>query len=232
MSTLHISAKKNDIAETVIMSGDPIRVKFITENYLVKYKLINNIRGMLGYTGFFKEKKISIMSHGMGIPSASIYIQELISNYNVKKIIRLGTCGTVLNTINLKDIIVSVSACTDSFANRLRFNNFDFSATANFDLLLKTYKVANKLGIKVHFGSLFTTDLFYSNFKKINSIMKIHNILGIDMETAGIYFLASKFGIQAISLCIVSDNINTGEKLLSEERVSYFNNIINIALEL
>ncbi|CAL4325085.1 Purine nucleoside phosphorylase DeoD-type [Buchnera aphidicola (Thelaxes suberi)] len=232
MVSLHINAKKKEISEKVIVCGDPIRIKFIAKNYLTNAKKINTVRNMFGYTGFFKKERVSILSHGMGMPSVSIYVQELISHYHVKKIIRLGTCGTVLKNINIKDILIGMSACTDSYMNRIRFNNFDFSAVADFSLLKQSYRIAKKFNFSIRIGAFFTTDLFYANDNKVIDIMKRHNILGIDMETAGIYFLASEHNIQALSMCIVSDHLKTGEKLNTLERISSFEKIIQIALRL
>lgn len=231
MSSNHINAQKKDISDKIIIAGDPVRVKNIAYNYLQDVIKINTIRYMLGYTGYYKNVRISILSHGMGIPSVSIYLTELIEFYNVKKIIRIGTCGSALHNIQLNDIIIAMGACTDSNINRIRFNNYDFSAVANFKLVLDAYNISKKLNIPVHIGNVFTTDLFYQKDKKIINIIKEHRILGIEMETAGIYFLSSLYNIDSLSVCTVSDHIESGEKLSYKERESILNKSTQIVLE-
>ncbi|WP_422667423.1 purine-nucleoside phosphorylase [Buchnera aphidicola] len=231
MSTPHINSKKNDFSKIVLMCGDPIRAKYIAENYLKDYHQINNTRLMLAYTGYFKNKKISIMSHGIGIPSAILYVKELILEYKVKKIIRVGTCGTINHNIALRDIIISMGACTDSKVNRINFNNHDFSAIADFHMLYNAVKIAKKINIKVHVGNFFTTDSFYNDDKKMLNILNKYNILGIDMETSGIYAVASELNAKALSICTVSDHIIKKEKVSSKDRESGFNDMIKIALE-
>lgn len=231
MSTVHINSQKNDFSDIVLMPGDPVRAKYIAEKYLDNYIQINNTRLMLAYTGFYKNKKISVMSHGIGIPSASLYVRELISEYHVKKIIRIGTCGAVRDDINLRDIVISMGASTDSKVNRIRFNNHDFAAIADFDMICKTVEVAKKMNIKVYIGNFFTTDSFYNDDKEILHILKKYNILGIDMETAGIYAVASEFKTKALSICTVSDHILNKESLTSKDRESSFNDMIKLALE-
>lgn len=231
MSTPHINSKKNDFSDVVLMPGDPVRAKYIAEHYLDDYVQVNNTRLMLAYTGFYKNKKISIMSHGIGIPSASLYVRELILEYNVKKILRIGTCGTIRDDIKLRDIVISMGASTDSKFNRIRFNNHDFSAIADFNMLYKAVEAAKIMNIKVYVGNFFTTDSFYNDDKNMLNILKKYNILGIDMETSGIYAVAAELRAQALSICTVSDHILNNESLSSKDRESSFNNMINIALE-
>ncbi|CAL4326592.1 purine-nucleoside phosphorylase [Buchnera aphidicola] len=232
MSTPHINSQKNDFSDVVLMPGDPLRAKYIAENYLENYVQINSTRLMLAYTGFYNNKKISVMSHGIGIPSASLYVRELILEYKVKKIIRIGTCGTVREDINLRDIVISMGASTDSKVNRIRFNNHDFSAIADFDMLFNAVQIAKKMNIKVYVGNFFTTDSFYSDDKNILDVLKKYNILGVDMETSGIYAVSAELRAQALSICTVSDHILKKEKLSSKDRESSFDNMINIALQL
>lgn len=231
MSTPHINSKKNDFSDIVLMPGDPVRAKYISEKYLNNSIQINNTRLMLAYTGFYKNRKVSIMSHGIGIPSASLYTRELIVEFNVKKIIRIGTCGAVRDDIKLRDVVISMGACTDSNVNRIRFNNHDFSATADFEMLYNIFLSSKKLNIKVLIGNFFTTDSFYNDDEKMLSILKKYNIIGVDMETAGIYGVASELKVQALSICTVSDHIIKKEHLSSKERESTFNNMIELALE-
>ncbi|ANZ22723.1 purine nucleoside phosphorylase DeoD-type [Buchnera aphidicola (Diuraphis noxia)] len=231
MSTLHINSKKNDFSDIVLMPGDPLRAKYIAENYLNNFYQINNTRLMLAYTGFYKNRKVSIMSHGIGIPSASLYVRELIVGYDVKKIIRIGTCGAVRDDIKLRDIVISMGACTDSKVNRIKFNNHDFCALSDFNMLYKTVEISKKLNINVHVGNFFTTDSFYNDDAKMLKILKKYNVLGVDMETAGIYGIASEFKAKALSICTVSDHIVKQESISSGDRESSFNDMINIALE-
>lgn len=231
MSTPHINSQKNDFSDIVLMPGDPIRAKYIAENYLDKFTQVNNTRLMLAYTGFYKNKKISVMSHGIGVPSASLYARELIVEYHVKKIIRIGTCGAVLNNIKLRDIIIGMGASTDSKTNRIRFNNHDFSAIANFDMICNMVVTAKRMNTAVHVGNFFTTDLFYNDDENMLSILQKYNILGVDMETSGIYAVASELNAKALSVCTVSDHITKKEKLSSKDRESSFNEMITMALE-
>ncbi|WP_343188590.1 purine-nucleoside phosphorylase [Buchnera aphidicola (Neophyllaphis varicolor)] len=231
MITPHINANKTDFSDIVILTGDPIRTKYIAFNWLKNVVEISNVRSMLGFTGMYKDIKVSIMSHGMGIPSSAIYIKELLTFYNVKKIIRLGTCGSIIKGINLKDIIIGMGACTDSSFNRLRFNNYDYAAIADFDMLNKFFETSKKLNYKVYIGNLFSTDFFYTIDPILFKLIKNYNILGIDMETAGIYSIASELNVQAISVCTVSDIINTSKSLNYIDRESKLNKMINLALE-
>ncbi|WP_410002861.1 purine-nucleoside phosphorylase [Buchnera aphidicola] len=213
------------------MPGDPLRAKYIAENYLDNFIEINNTRLMLGYTGYYKDKKISIMSHGIGIPSALIYTRELIKEYNVKKIIRIGTCGTVQKDIQLRDIVISMGASTDSKINRIRFNNHDFSAIADFNMIFHVFLTAKKMNLKVRIGNFFTTDTFYDDDSNILKILEKYNIIGIDMETTAIYSIASEFKVQALSICTVSDHLIKKEAISAKDRESSFNEMIKLSLE-
>ncbi|AAO27188.1 purine nucleoside phosphorylase [Buchnera aphidicola str. Bp (Baizongia pistaciae)] len=231
MVTPHINAKKGDFSDCVLMPGDPLRARYIAKNYLKNAIEVTNIRSMLGYTGRYKGHRISVMSHGIGIPSSLIYVKELVSEYNVKKIIRIGTCGTVIEHININDIIICLGASTDSKVNRLRFHDNDFSSVADFYLILDLFNSANNAGIKINIGNFFTTDLFYVKNDKLLDTLQRYNILGIDMETAGIYSLASELGIQVASICTVSDHILKKDQMSYIDRESNLNNMIYISLE-
>jgi len=231
VSTPHISSKKNDFSDIVLMPGDPLRAKYIAENYLNNFQQINKVRLMLAYTGFYKNKKISVMSHGIGIPSATLYVRELINEYKVKKIIRIGTCGAVREDVNLRDIVIGMGACTDSKINRIKFKNHDFSAIADFKMICKTMHIAKKLNVNIRVGNFFTTDSFYNDDQETLEILQKYHILGVDMETAGIYGVTSELMVKAISICTVSDHIIKKESLSSKDRESSFNSMIHIALE-
>lgn len=230
MGTLHINAKFGDISENTIITGDPLRAKYIAENFLKKIKKINEIRNMLGFTGIYKNKKISIISHGMGIPSCSIYVKELIVNFGVKKIIRTGSCCALNNNIKLMDIIIGMGACTDSKINRIKFNDNDFAAIADYQLMKHTIEIANKKKIKVFVGNLFTTDAFYTEQENFYRKLKQYGILGIEMEAAALYSIAAEHKIQALTICTVSDHIKNKKKIKPEKRQNSFREMINIAL--
>ncbi|XRX43060.1 MAG: purine-nucleoside phosphorylase [Buchnera aphidicola (Tetraneura sorini)] len=232
MNTPHIIAKKDSISNVVLMSGDPIRVKYIAERYLENSVLVSSVRSMLVYTGIYKKKKISVVGHGIGLPSCLIYVQELVDIYKVNKIIRLGTCGALRNDIDLFDPIIGLGACTDSNVNRLLFENYDFSAIADFNLVLNLVRSAKKMNLKLFLGNIFSTDLFYfyKDQQRID-LMKKRNILGIEMETAGLYGLSSLLGIKSVSILLVSDHILKKKKISTLKRIVSFDKIILLALD-
>lgn len=232
MATPHIDAKAGAFAETVLMPGDPLRAKHIAETYLENAEQVCGVRNMFGYTGTYKGQRLSVMAHGMGIPSASIYTHELIKEYGVKNIIRIGSCGAVHDDVKLMDVIVAMGASTDSKVNRIRFNNHDFAAIADFHLLETAVQEARKQDVNVRVGNVFSADLFYSPegmeiFKKMEQL----NILGVDMEAAGIYGVAAELGAKALTILTVSDHIIRGEKLSAEDRQLSFKEMMTVALE-
>lgn len=229
--SLHIGASKGDIAETVLIPGDPLRAKFVAENLLEKAICYNEVRGMLGFTGAYKGKRISIQGTGMGIPSTSIYVNELISEYGVKNIMRVGTCGSIKKEIKLGEVILALSASSDSSVNRIQFDGMDFAPTADFSLLQKAWQAAQSLNIKVHVGGVFSTDTFYSNQPGRWDLWAAHGILGAEMETAILYTLAAKFNVKAVTILTVSDNIITGEFATAKEREQSFMDMMRIAME-
>jgi purine-nucleoside phosphorylase, family 1 (deoD) len=231
MSTPHINAVDNAFAETVLMPGDPLRAKFIAETFLEKAQEVTNVRAMLGFTGYYKGKKVSIMGHGMGIPSCSIYATELIKFYGVKNIIRIGSCGAISPNVNVGDIVIGMGACTDSKVNRVRFKDNDFAAIADFNLTRNAVDTANKLGIPVKVGNLFSADLFYTVDPTVLDVMEKYNVLGVEMEAAGIYGVAAEYGAKALAICTVSDHIRKGEAMTAEQRQLGFKEMITVALE-
>lgn len=231
MATPHINAEPGDFSDVVIMPGDPLRAKYIAESFLEQSKEVNNVRGMLGYTGYYKGRKISVMGHGMGIPSCSIYTKELITEYGVKKIIRVGSCGAVRSDVQLRDVVIGTGACTDSKVNRSRFKDHDFAAIADFDMARHAADAAKALGVEVRVGNLFSADLFYTPDPQMFDVMEKYGILGVEMEAAGIYGVAAEFGAKALTICTVSDHIRTHQQTTAEERQLTFNDMINIALE-
>lgn len=231
MATPHINAEFGDFAETVLMPGDPLRAQFIAETYLDDVKRVCDVRSMYGYTGTYKGQRISVMGHGMGIPSCSIYVHELIKDFGVKNIIRIGSCGAVHDDVKLMDVIIGMGASTDSKVNRIRFSNHDFAAIADYHLLETAVNQARSQNVPVRVGNVFSADLFYSPESDLFDKMEKLGILGVDMEAAGIYGVAAELGAKALTILTVSDHIKRGEKLSAEDRQKSFNEMMNIALE-
>lgn len=225
--TPHIEAKMGDFAETVLMPGDPLRAKYIAENFLENAVLVNGVRNMLGYTGFYKGKRISVMGSGMGIPSIAIYSYELFKFYGVKQIVRIGSCGAVSRDVKLKDVIIAQGASTDSnFAAQYNLPG-TFAPLANFDLLYKTYQTAQSQNISVKVGNVLSSDAFYSD----NSPWCNMDILAVEMEAAALYMNAAHLGKKALCLLTVSDLIYSDEQLSSGERQTGFDEMVKLALE-
>ncbi|PHM70650.1 purine-nucleoside phosphorylase [Xenorhabdus kozodoii] len=231
MATPHINAEMGDFADVVLMPGDPLRAKYIAETFLEDARQVNNVRGMLGFTGTYKGRRISVMGHGMGIPSCSIYAKELITEFGVKKIIRIGSCGAVNKDVKIRDVVIGMGACTDSKVNRLRFKDHDFAAIADFDLVRHAVDAAKAKNVNVRVGNIFSADLFYTPDPQMFDVMEKYGVLGVEMEAAGIYGVAAEFGAKALAICTVSDHIRTGEQTTAEERQNTFNDMIEIALE-
>jgi len=231
MATPHINAAAGDFAESILLPGDPLRAKYIAETFLTDAVQVNDVRNMLGYTGFYKGKRVSVMGTGMGIPSISIYAKELITEYGVKNLIRVGSCGAVSLDVKVRDVIIAQAACTDSGVNRARFQGHDYAAIADFDLMSKAVTAAKNKGIKAQVGNVFTADLFYSpNASMFDTVEKM-NVLGVEMEAAGLYGVAAEFGANALCVVTVSDHIRTGEVTTAEERQNTFNDMIELTLE-
>ena len=228
--SIHIGAKKGEIAETILLPGDPLRAKYIAENFLENVHCYNEIRNMFGYTGTYKGERISVQGTGMGVPSISIYINELMQEYDVQNLIRVGTCGAIQKDVQVRDVILAMSASTDSQMNRLTFGGVDYAPTADFDLLLKAYETGREKGLNLKVGNVFTTDMFYNDNAEHEKWAR-YGILAVEMETAALYTLAAKFGRKALSILTVSDHIMTGEATTAEERQTSFNDMIELALE-
>ncbi|HDZ3743332.1 TPA: purine-nucleoside phosphorylase [Vibrio cholerae] len=231
MATPHINAQMGDFADVVLMPGDPLRAKYIAENFLDNAVQVCDVRNMFGYTGTYKGRKISVMGHGMGIPSCSIYVTELIKDYGVKKIIRVGSCGAVNEGIKVRDVVIGMGACTDSKVNRIRFKDHDFAAIADYKMVKAAEEAAKVRGIDVKVGNLFSAELFYTPDPSMFDVMDKYGIVGVEMEAAGIYGVAAEYGAKALAICTVSDHIKTGEQTTSEERQNTFNEMIEIALD-
>ena len=231
MGTPHMNAGPGDFADTVLMPGDPLRAKFVAENFLQSARQVTDVRNMLGFTGEYRGHEVSVMAHGMGIPSASIYCTELIRDYGVRRLIRVGSCGTVHPKVQLRDIVIAMGASTDSGVNRTRFGGRDLAAIASFDLLREAVRLAEERELRFHVGNVFSADLFYTPEPALLELMERYKILGIEMETAGIYTIAAEFGADALAICTVSDDMRTGSALSPAERETTFGEMIELALE-
>lgn len=228
--SVHINAKKGDIAETILLPGDPLRAKYIAETFLEDVTLYNEVRNMFGYTGTYKGKRISVQGTGMGVPSIAIYVTELMQEYDVKKLIRVGTCGSIHKDVKVRDVILAQSASTDSKMNEIIFKGIDYAPTADFDLLLKAYNAGLEKGLNLRVGNVFTEDVFYNEFAEHEKWAQ-YGVLALEMESAALYTLAAKFGRQALSILTVSDHLLTGEVTTAEERQTTFNDMIVVALD-
>lgn len=225
------NAKADEIADTVIMPGDPLRAKYIAENFLEDAKQVTDVRNMLGFTGKYKDKKVSVIGHGVGIPSATIYCSELIREYAVKRIIRVGSCGTIGGEAKLRDLAIAMGASTDSNVNRIRFGGHDFAAIADYALLEKVVASARELNIKHTICNVFTSDYYYPpDNTEMWETMKKYKVPVVEMEIAGIYGTAAEYGAAAVAICTVSDDVRTATGLSVEERQSSFDEMIKVAL--
>lgn len=231
MTTPHIAASPGDFAPVVLMPGDPLRAKYIADRFLESPREVNAVRNMLGYTGTFRGAPVSVMGHGMGIPSISIYATELVREFGVKVLLRVGSCGAVLPDVKLRDVIVALGASTDSKCNRMRFMDHDYAAVADFTLARQAVEAAERMGRPVRVGNVFSADLFYSPQPQMFDVMERLGVLGVEMECAGLYGLAAEFGARALGLLTVSDHIRRHEKLSPAERQSSFDEMIEIALD-
>ncbi|CAJ1314066.1 purine-nucleoside phosphorylase [Paenibacillus sp. PK4536] len=229
--SVHIEAKAGEIAETILLPGDPLRAKYIADTYLEDVVCYNQVRGMLGFTGTYKGNRISVQGTGMGLPSISIYVNELISEYGVKNLIRVGTCGGMQENVRVRDVILAQACCTDSSMNRHIFGGYDFSPVASFPLLKAAYDRGVEKGLNLHVGNVFSSDSFYRDDKTVTGLLMQYGVLGVEMETSALYTLAAKFGVNALTILTVSDHLLTGEETTSEERQSTFNEMMEVALD-
>ena len=230
MSTPHISAEKGDFAPSILLPGDPLRAKHIADNFLEGVKQVNAVRNMLGYTGSYAGVPVSVMGTGMGIPSASIYATELITEYGVERLIRVGSCGGILPSVKIRDVVLAIGACTDSTVNRVRYGDHDFAATADYWLLKAAQQAAADKGVAVKVGNVHSADLFYNPDGKAFDRMEAMGVMAVEMEAAGLYGVAAEKGGRALTIATVSDHIRTGESTSSEEREQTFDEMVEIAL--
>jgi purine-nucleoside phosphorylase len=231
MPTPHIAAAADDFAEAVLLPGDPRRAEHIAKNFLTDAREVTNVRNMLGFTGTYEGMPVSAMGSGMGIPSASIYATELINEYGCRRLVRVGSCGGILDDVALRDVIVAIGACTDSCVNRTRYGGWDFAATADFALARAAVDAASSRGLSVRTGNVHSADLFYNPDDTAFDAMERMGVLAVEMEAAGLYGIAAATGARALAICTVSDHVRTGAATSSEERERTFDDMVVIALQ-
>jgi purine-nucleoside phosphorylase len=229
--TPHISAKKGEIAESILLPGDPLRAEWIAETFLDQPKCFNQVRGMLGFTGTYNGRSISVMGTGMGMPSLSIYVHELLELYGVKKLIRVGSCGAIGKGLELQDVVICNAASTDSAINRQKFGNIAYAPVADFYLLREAVRLAEERKIRHFVGPIMSGDQFYIDDLNHLDKIKAHGVLGVEMEAAALYTLAAKFGAQALGIMTVSDIIGQTNELSSIQREQSMSNMCLIAID-
>lgn len=230
--SVHIGAKKGDIAETILLPGDPLRAKWIAETFFDDPVCFNEVRGMYGYTGTYQGKRVSTMGSGMGIPSISIYANELIKDFGVKNLIRVGSAGSYQKHVKIRDVVLAMAASSTSGVNELRFGGADYAPTADFGLFLKAVKAAEAKNISIHAGNVLSSDEFYEDNIESYKKWSKFGVLCVEMEAAGLYTVAAKHNVNALAILTISDSLVTGEKTTSKERETTFRQMIEIALEL
>lgn len=231
MPTPHIAAGDDDFAEAVLLPGDPLRAQHIAEHFLTDARQVTGVRNMLGFTGTYEGMPVSSMGTGMGIPSASIYISELVESYGCRRLIRVGSCGGIAADVELRDVVLAIGACTDSGVNRTRYDGWDFAATADFALTRAAADVASDRGLQVRAGNVHSADLFYNPTPDAFDVMERMGVLAVEMEAAGLYGIAAGTDARALAICTVSDHVRTGASTSADERQTTFDDMVEIALE-
>ena len=235
MATPHISAEPGDFAEAVLLPGDPLRARHIAEHHLSEARQVTGVRNMLGFTGSFEGRPVSVMGTGMGIPSISIYASELVTHFGCRRLVRVGSCGAIQARVAMRDVVVAVGACTDSAVNRQRFGGWDLAAVADYGLLRRAVDACAALGVAAHTGTVLSSDLFYPPGPGGDPLAPYLpavrlGVLAVEMEAAGLYGVAAEHGAAALAICTVSDHLVSGEHLSAEERQSSFDEMVAVAL--
>jgi purine-nucleoside phosphorylase len=230
MST-HISAEPGAVAPRILLPGDPLRARWIAETFLDDARCYSSVRNMLGYTGSYRGETVSVQGSGMGMPSMAIYATELMTEYDVRQLVRVGSCGALVDQLDVRDVVLAMSASTDSAINRVRFEGLDYAATADFELLRTAYDVATDAGIAVQVGPIFSADSFYSDRPELLGRMADHGAIAVEMETSALYTLAAKHRRRALAVLTVSDHVKTGEQTTAQERESTFADMVQVALQ-
>ena len=231
MTTPHIEADPEDIAPLVLLPGDPLRAKFIAQTYLDDAKLVTQVRNMLGFTGSFDGKRVSVFSSGMGMPSMAIYATELVRAFKVEKILRVGSCGSIDDELNMGQIVAALGASTDSNMNRVRFGGFDFAATADFEMLVDWVRCAEQKGANIRVGNVLTSDTFYHASNNIYDLCRNLGILAVEMEAAALYRVAAEHQISALAVMTVSDHVLKKEAMSPSDRETEFRSMVEISLK-
>lgn len=229
--TVHISAKPGDIAETVLMPGDPLRAKWAAETFLTDARLINEVRGMYGYTGTWNGNKVTIHGSGMGMPSLSIYANELIKEYGAKTLIRIGSAGSMQHHVGIRDVVLAMTSTTLSTPSRGIFRDMNYAPCADWGLLSAAHAAATAKGVPVHAGGIYSSDVFYDERPDLTEQMTRHGVLAVEMEAAELYNLAARHGCRALAVLTISDHLLTGEALPSDQRERSFGDMVEIALQ-
>lgn len=229
--SIHIGAKSDEIAEIVLLPGDPLRAEFTANEFLSDAVCYTRVRGMLGFTGTWKGVRVSIQGTGMGIPSHSIYVSELLREYGARTLIRIGSCGSFQESVALREIVIAMTASTDSAHNRLRFAGMDYAPAADYGLLSRACGLASERGYRFHTGGILSGDIFYKDEPEAWKHWAEFGVLAVEMEASGLYTLAAQAGAKALAICTVSDSLVTGEALSSEDRQSSFQEMIELALD-
>ena len=230
MST-HIAARAGEVAPHVLLPGDPLRARWIAETFLTDAVCYSEVRGMLGFTGTYRGERVSVQGSGMGLPSLSIYVHELFRDYDVRSVVRVGSCGALTDQLALRDLVIASGACTDSSMNRIRFEGLDYAPVADFGLLRAAYDAAVAVpDVRAMVGLLFSSDSFYSPRPELTSRMAEYGALAVEMEASALYTLAAQYHRRALAICTVSDHILTGEETTAQERQETFGSMVEIAL--
>lgn len=229
--TTHIGARPGEIAETVLIPGDPYRAKWAADTFLTNVTQVNKVRGMLGFTGDWKGNQVTIHGSGMGMPSLSIYVNELIRDYGVKTLIRIGSTGAMQDKLKLRDVVIAMTASSVSTPSSTIFKELSFAPVADYDLLHKSVEAAKSKGITPHIGGIYSSDTFYDERSDLTKQMTRHGVLCVEMETAELYTLAARYGVRALSVLTVSDHLLTKEELPAEDRERSFGDMVEIALD-
>lgn len=229
--SIHINAEKDAIADKILLPGDPLRAEFIAKNYLENPVCYNNVRGMLGYTGSYKGERVSVQGTGMGLPSLSIYVNELIKEYGVKKLIRVGSCGSIQEDLHVRDIVLAMASSTNSSMNKNRFKGMDFAPTADFGLFKSALEVSKEMKLDIKAGNVLSSDSFYTDDPDEWKMWASFNVLAVEMESSALYTLAAKYGVSALTILTVSDSLVTWEETSSEEREKTFTQMMELALD-
>jgi len=229
--SVHINAKNGDIADKILLPGDPLRAEFIANTYLKNPVCFNKVRGMLGFTGEYEGQEVSVMGTGMGVPSISIYVHELINEFNVKRLIRIGTCGGMQEDLSLRDVIIAMSASANSGVNKNIFKGMDFAPTADFNLFKNAITKSEQLNIPYKAGGILTSDLFYNPNPDEWKLWAAYGVLAVEMETSALYTIAAKFAVQALTILTVSDSLVKSTETSSEDREKTFTQMMELSLE-